>query len=77
MIRMWQLSAMTLLLAASAACAQPFRGEAIPIANDKKGIGFDDLRDSPSLRRVLVPAGRTGEIVLIDPSNHQRSVIEV
>jgi DNA-binding beta-propeller fold protein YncE len=76
MVRIWQLSAMALLLAASAACAQPFRGEAIAIADDKKGIGFDDLRYSPSLHRLLVPAGRTGEIVLIDPSNHQRTVLQ-
>lgn len=75
MVRIGQLSAMALLLAASAACAQPFRGEAIAIADDKKGIGFDDLRYSPWLHRVLVPAGRTGEIVLIDPSNHQRTVL--
>jgi DNA-binding beta-propeller fold protein YncE len=75
MVRMWQLSGMVLFLAASAACAQPFRGETIAIATDTKGIGFDDLRYSPSLHRVLVPAGRTGTIVLIDPSNHERSAI--
>lgn len=75
MFRMWQLSAMSLLLVASVACAQPFRGDAVPIADDKKGIGFDDLRYSPSLHRVLVPAGRTGTIVFIDPSNDRRSVV--
>lgn len=32
------------------------------------GIGFDDLRYSPALRRVLVPSGRTGRLNLIDPS---------
>lgn len=31
------------------------------------GIGFDDLRFSPSLHRVLAPAGRTGKLDLIDP----------
>jgi DNA-binding beta-propeller fold protein YncE len=31
------------------------------------GIGFDDLRFSPDLHRVLAPAGRTGKLDLIDP----------
>ncbi len=65
----------TVSLIASVACGQPFSGETIDIAKDKKGIGFDDLRYSPSLRRVLVPAGRTGTIVLIDPANHNTSSI--
>src|SRR5438445_5404249 len=62
-------------LVASLACAQPFSGETIDIAKDKKGIGFDDLRYSSSLHRVLVPAGRSGTIVLIDPANHRTSSI--
>lgn len=71
MMRLSKPSAMALLLAASAACAQPFRGEAIPIATDKKGVGFDDLRYSAALHRVLVPAGRMGDLVLIDPATHR------
>ena len=70
-----QLSTVALLLIAAAACAQPFAGETIAIAKDKKGIGFDDLGYSPSLHRVLVPAGRTGTIVLIDSSNHGTTTI--
>lgn len=31
------------------------------------GIGFDDLRFSTELHRVLAPAGRTGKLDLIDP----------
>jgi len=31
------------------------------------GIGFDDMGFSPVLHRVLVPAGRTGKLALIDP----------
>lgn len=31
------------------------------------GIGFDDLRYSPELGRVIAPAGRTGTLALIDP----------
>lgn len=59
---------LTLLFVASTACAQPFSGKAIPIAKDGKGIGFDDLRYSSALHRVLVPAGRLGEIAMIDPA---------
>ncbi|HKO59299.1 MAG TPA: hypothetical protein VJ276_25760 [Thermoanaerobaculia bacterium] len=66
---------LALLFAASTACAQPFSGETIAIAGDGKGIGFDDLRYSPSLHRVLVPAGRTGTIVAIDPATHQKTPI--
>ena len=66
---------LALLFAASTACAQPFSGEIVAIARDGKGIGFDDLRYSRLLHRVIVPAGRTGEIVLIDPSNHQTTPI--
>src|SRR6266516_1126535 len=75
MSRMPRIAGMAVLLAASAACGQPFRGETIAIADDKKGIGFDDLRYSAALHRVLVPAGRTGKLVLIDPTNHQKAVI--
>ncbi len=64
-----------LLFVASIACAQPFSGRAIPIATDGNGIGFDDLRFAPSLRRVIVPAGRTGTVVLIEPSTYAKSVI--
>ncbi len=68
-------AAVALVLVASAACAQPFSGETIAIAKDNKGIGFDDLRYSPALHRVIVPAGRTGSIVLIDPANHHATPI--
>jgi hypothetical protein len=31
------------------------------------GIGFDDMIYSPELKKLLVPAGRTGNVYLIDP----------
>jgi len=37
----------------------------------KGGIGFDDLGFSPTLRRIMVPAGRTGNLDLIDPTSRQ------
>jgi hypothetical protein len=39
----------------------------IPLPGGGAGIGFDDLRFSPVLGRVLVPAGRTGSLDLVDP----------
>jgi len=32
------------------------------------GVGFDDMRFSATLEQLLVPAGRTGDLDLIDPS---------
>lgn len=39
------------------------------------GIGFDDLRYSPALGRVLVPAGRSGRLDLVEPAS--RAVVAV
>ena len=41
--------------------------DAIALPDGAGGIGFDDLRYSPELHRVVVPAGRTGRVNLIDP----------
>jgi len=35
------------------------------------GIGFDDMRFSPDLAQLLVPAGRTGNLDLVDPSTEE------
>ena len=43
----------------------------LAIPNGSEGIGFDDLRFSPELRKLIVPAGRTGKVVLIDPTSKQ------
>ena len=56
------------LIATLPVFAQPI-AESIPIPEAAGGVGFDDLRFSISLRKVLVPAGRTGALVLIDPRN--------
>jgi hypothetical protein len=50
---------------APSAPSRPDRWVAIP--NGEAGVGFDDLRFSKRLHRVLVPAGRAGELDLIDP----------
>lgn len=40
---------------------------AVPLPNGRPGIGFDDLRYSSALHALLVPAGRTGQLDLVDP----------
>jgi DNA-binding beta-propeller fold protein YncE len=42
--------------------------ETIAIPDGERGIGYDDLQFAPELKRILVPAGRTGRLVLIDPA---------
>ena len=39
----------------------------IPIPGGDAGVGFDDLRFSATLGRVIVPAGGTGSLVLVEP----------
>jgi DNA-binding beta-propeller fold protein YncE len=41
----------------------------IELPGGSSGIGFDDLRFAPALGAVLVPAGRTGALVLLDPAS--------
>jgi hypothetical protein len=41
---------------------------AIPLPDGRAGIGFDDLRFSVALGRVLAPAGRSGNLDLVDPA---------
>jgi DNA-binding beta-propeller fold protein YncE len=40
----------------------------IAIPGGESGIGFDDLGYSRTLGKLLVPAGRTGKLVLVDPA---------
>jgi DNA-binding beta-propeller fold protein YncE len=55
------------LTATSNAHAESPRPLALP--DGKPGIGFDDLRYDATLNRLLIPAGRTGNVDLIDPAN--------
>ena len=58
-----------LLLAATALASPPIAQPVpLPLPGGGGGIGFDDLRFSPELHRVLAPAGRTGSLDLIDPA---------
>jgi len=47
----------------------------VNLPNNKPGIGFDDLRYSPELKKLLVPAGRTGELDLVDPQSNEVTTI--
>jgi hypothetical protein len=38
----------------------------VPLPNGAPGIGFDDLRYAPLLKKVLAPAGRSGNLDLVD-----------
>jgi DNA-binding beta-propeller fold protein YncE len=47
----------------------------VELPGGSPGIGFDDLRYSTALHRVLVPAGRSGRVDLIEPD--QKTVTEI
>src|SRR2546430_15473371 len=47
----------------------------LPLPGGESGIGFDDLRFSSALDRLLVPAGRSGRLDLVDPKT--RVIVEV
>ncbi len=51
----------------TAGCASSPSGQRVSLPEGGTGIGFDDLRYSATLHRVLVPAGRTGTLDLVDP----------
>src|SRR3954467_734812 len=51
--------------------APKLTAEPFPLPGGEGGIGLDDLAFPPGLRQVVVPAGRTGRIVLIDPKTRK------
>src|SRR6478735_5780032 len=48
-------------------CSKTPAGTSVELPDGSPGIGFDDLRYSSRLHRVLVPSGRSGRLNLIDP----------
>ena len=40
----------------------------LPLPDGKAGIGFDDLRYDAATDRLLIPAGRSGNVDVIDPA---------
>lgn len=63
------------VLATAGARSAPARPLSIPLPGGRGGIGFDDLRFSADLGRILAPAGRAGDLDLVDPSTHEITVI--
>jgi DNA-binding beta-propeller fold protein YncE len=51
------------------------RPESVAIPDGERGIGYDDLQYAPGLKRILVPAGRTGRLVLLDPAT--RAIVSI
>ncbi len=49
--------------------------EALPLPDGPPGIGFDDVRFSSVLAKLLVPAGRSGNIDLVDPATRAITAI--
>jgi hypothetical protein len=39
----------------------------VDLPDNEPGIGFDDMRYSLELKKLLIPAGRTGDVDLVDP----------
>jgi hypothetical protein len=48
----------------------------VPLPDGTPGIGFDDMRYSADLKKLIVPAGRTGDLDLIDPQTNEITVIK-
>ena len=58
---------LSLSLATAVACSSS-AGDGVALPGGPPGIGFDDLRWSPTLGRVLAPGGRAGKLYLVDPA---------
>lgn len=70
---MWKrfsvIGLLLILVACSSAKADPsnIQPTPVPLPGGAGGIGFDDLGYAAQLGQVLVPAGRTGNLDLVDP----------
>lgn len=47
----------------------------VALPGGESGIGFDDIRYSRKLGKVLVPGGRTGKLYIVDPATESVSSI--
>ncbi|HEU5180441.1 MAG TPA: hypothetical protein VFW45_06600, partial [Candidatus Polarisedimenticolia bacterium] len=50
--------------------------ERVQLPGGEAGIGFDDLQFSETLKKFLVPGGRTGKLFLISPSTREVTSID-
>lgn len=67
------LAALATALLAGATPSAPAR---LALPGGAGGIGLDDLRFASELGRVIVPAGRTGRVDLVDPATGGVEVVE-
>jgi hypothetical protein len=80
---MWTTSLLRVLLTLLVACttqavkpsANAPNGVPVALPDGAGGIGFDDLGFAHDLHRVLVPAGRTGNLVLVDASTQALTTV--
>ena len=49
----------------------------VAIPGAQGGTGFDDLLFSPKLKKVIVPGGGTGQVLLIDPATQEMTPIGI
>jgi len=66
------LASMNPLLAQSSTL---LKATVMPIAHGKGGIRFDYFAFSPQLHKILIPAGQTGKLYLIDPTSFEMNSI--
>ncbi len=64
------MKGVTWIVFAIAATARAEPATPIALPDGAGGIGFDDLRYDAATRTLLIPAGRTGNLDLIDPETH-------
>jgi len=64
-----RIPCIAIAIAVALPCCGAPDGVPVAIPNGGAGIGFDDLRYSATLHRVLVPAGRAGSVTVIDPDS--------
>lgn len=70
---LWPLSLFVLGAVAHAEPSHP--SDAIEVPGGQAGVGYDDLQYAPMLKQILVPAGRTGSLALIDPATREVTTI--
>jgi len=69
------LSLVVLLGAPAAATPPVLPATPVPLPGGAAGIGFDDMGYSAALKQVLVPAGRTGNLDLVDAETGEVTAI--
>jgi len=79
--RLMTLSILAIGVLAAATTSRPASTavlQALPVdlPGGEGGIGFDDLGFAPALGKLLVPAGRTGNLDLVDPASRQIVAID-